>query len=196
MGFGFNKFTLSLALLVLGIFFIFYSVGQDLAQRNSTATLTPHGKIAIKNTLFLDDFFKDNLAQAALLAKEIANDIGKEDGYLIEKLRRFQLQGDFIEVYFGTEDGYFVSSDGSVFSGGDSSFDPRKRPWYLGSKKSPSYSEPYQTRTNGDVVLTFAAPIFKDGKFLGVFGLDVRLSDALREMSFKPSVQPDKAQLA
>ena len=88
-------------------------------------------------------------------------------------------------VYYGDEDGHFFQSDGKRTTVADN-YDPRTRGWYKSTKEKNKeiYTEPRVTSTN-DLVVTFTAPVTKNGKFVGVAGIDVdvkKVSDKIIEI--------------
>ena len=88
-------------------------------------------------------------------------------------------------VYYGDEDGHFFQSDGKRTTVADN-YDPRTRGWYKRTKENNKeiYTEPRVTSTN-DLVITFTAPVTKNGKFVGVVGIDIdvkKVSDKIIEI--------------
>ena len=88
-------------------------------------------------------------------------------------------------VYYGDEDGHFFQSDGKRTTVADN-YDPRTRGWYKSTKEKNKeiYTEPRVTSTN-DLVMSFTAPVTKNGKFVGVAGIDIdvkKVSDKIIEI--------------
>ena len=88
-------------------------------------------------------------------------------------------------IYYGDEDGRFFQSDGKRTTVADN-YDPRTRGWYKSTKEKNKefYTEPRVTSTK-DLVITFTAPVTKNGKFVGVVGIDVdvkKVSDKIIEI--------------
>lgn len=61
----------------------------------------------------------------------------------------------------------------------DVSYDPRVRPWYIQAKKDKKtiWTDIYPFKHLITMGITTAAPINQDGKFYGVFGIDIDLND-------------------
>ncbi len=82
----------------------------------------------------------------------------------------------FVDVYVGTEHGGFsMASDAPLPPG----YDPRARPWYaeaLANKGKPIISKAYQS-TTGDVVLTATETVSREGRVVGVVGIDLTLTE-------------------
>ncbi|WP_460031272.1 methyl-accepting chemotaxis protein [Megalodesulfovibrio paquesii] len=81
----------------------------------------------------------------------------------------------FVEVFVGSEKGSFVSS----LQAGDmpADYDPRKRPWYLGAKGVPDKAvlgKAYLS-TTGEAVTSVMRTVVRDGRLLGVVGVDISL---------------------
>lgn len=80
----------------------------------------------------------------------------------------------FVDVYVGTEQGGFSMASNAPLPPG---YDPRARPWYreaLQNSGKPIISKAYQS-TTGDAVLTATETVNRDGKIVGVVGIDVTL---------------------
>ncbi len=84
---------------------------------------------------------------------------------------------------------YYALSDGTIELYPDlklpDDFDPRVRPWYRAGLKSdgePVWSEPYTEIISKETVVSTVIPVKnKNGKFIGIFGTDIRL-DGLQAM--------------
>ncbi len=82
-------------------------------------------------------------------------------------------------VYFGDVNGnMFIYPEQELPEG----YDPRVRPWYQEAVQAngPVWSEPYQDAVTGKWVVTYAIPVYYNGKLVGVVGLDVFI-DTLTE---------------
>ncbi|ASJ02870.1 chemotaxis protein [Thermococcus profundus] len=79
-------------------------------------------------------------------------------------------------VYFGDVNGnMFMYPDEPLPEG----YDPRVRPWYQKAVQvnGPAWSEPYQDASSGKWVITYAIPVYYNGKLAGVIGLDVFIDE-------------------
>ncbi|GAB6134672.1 methyl-accepting chemotaxis protein [Thermococcus prieurii] len=75
-------------------------------------------------------------------------------------------------VYFGDVNGnMYIYPEQKLPAG----YDPRKRPWYQEAvqKNGPVWSQPYRDASTGKWVVTYAVPVYYNGKLVGVIGLDV-----------------------
>lgn len=81
---------------------------------------------------------------------------------------------EFAEVYMGTSDGGFISSDnGKRFAG----YDPRKRDWYkiaLSADGLPGMTKAYLSAT-GDLVVSICRTVTLNKKTIGCVAIDVSL---------------------
>ncbi|MFA4647633.1 methyl-accepting chemotaxis protein [Pyrococcus kukulkanii] len=75
-------------------------------------------------------------------------------------------------VYFGDINGNMYMYPEEELPEG---YDPRVRPWYKQASEEGHavFTDPYPDATTGKWVITYAIPIYQDGKLIGVVGLDV-----------------------
>ncbi|MEC9482812.1 MAG: methyl-accepting chemotaxis protein, partial [Halomonas sp.] len=69
-------------------------------------------------------------------------------------------------------------------------FDPRTRPWYQQAieRGETTLSMPYQDVSSGQLVVTIASPVMKNGKLAGVIGGDVTISTIVKDVAaIKPT---------
>ena len=87
-------------------------------------------------------------------------------------------------AYIGTELGdMFVSPAINLPEG----FDPRERPWYIGSAESGelTWTDPYEDAGTGDLVVSLAKPVINpdNNNFVGVSAIDLNLNALQRLLS-------------
>ncbi|ASJ02401.1 chemotaxis protein [Thermococcus profundus] len=99
-------------------------------------------------------------------------------------LKRFEmvknLDSNVAYVYFGsTTGGMYMWPDEPLPEG----YDPRVRPWYKEavSKNGPVWTEPYKDASTGKWIVTFSEPVYINGKFVGVIGVDVFVSTLIEQ---------------
>ncbi|MCR6591468.1 cache domain-containing protein, partial [Campylobacter insulaenigrae] len=119
---------------------------------------------------------KRNAVQA--VATSISNhpEIGKNEIFNI--LENAKIAADFDVVYVGFEnDGKLYQSNRIIRNVGDSGFDARTREWYIGAKKEKNIiaSDPYKSIEDNSITISYAAPIYRNGEFIGVVGGDYNL---------------------
>jgi len=83
----------------------------------------------------------------------------------------------YVEVFMGNENGAFVSAleDSDMPAG----YDPRKRPWYTEAKPltdKAKLSKAYMS-TTGEAVTSAARTVVRNGKVIGVMGIDISLKN-------------------
>lgn len=85
--------------------------------------------------------------------------------------------GGFLSAYLGQPDGSLISSDGWE---PPEDYDPRQRDWYIDATEHDAtiVSLPYVDANTGELVVTFATPVKRGNKLVGVIGGDI-LIDAI-----------------
>jgi len=78
--------------------------------------------------------------------------------------------------YFGSAKGTMTMSPSQELP---ADYDPRVRPWYKDALNAgaATLTEPYTDASTGDLIVTTAFPVLKDGKPLGVVGGDININD-------------------
>ncbi|WP_283240696.1 PDC sensor domain-containing protein, partial [Campylobacter curvus] len=129
-----------------------------------------------------NSFFDDFTATVQRFATKVEKSLDYDEQILkVVVGEKSQANASVGDVFFGREaDGHHFQSTGKILTPEADNYDPRKRGWYLAAKAAnkPIYTEPYIDAINKTLVVTFATPVYKDGKFIGVAGRDV-LVDAL-----------------
>ncbi|QQX79282.1 methyl-accepting chemotaxis protein [Shewanella sp. KX20019] len=80
----------------------------------------------------------------------------------------------FILAGMGLESGHFIGNESSWQP---QNYDPRKRMWYQEVKKQGRqlFTEPYADATTGEILVSAAAPLYKNGEFQGAMFADISL---------------------
>ncbi|OHV85567.1 chemotaxis protein [Ensifer sp. LCM 4579] len=109
------------------------------------------------------------------MAADAAGRTSEEAG-IQATLKNDVLTGEFISTYVGNESGKFISWPELSLPEG---YDPRKRPWYQQAVTvdAPLLTEPYVDASSGDLIISAAVPVKKDGKLYGVAGSDFSLKN-------------------
>ncbi|MGL3606135.1 methyl-accepting chemotaxis protein McpU [Rhizobium sp. G187] len=81
---------------------------------------------------------------------------------------------EFMSTYVGDEKGVFTSVPVQPLPEG---YDPRKRPWYQEAVKADKMvlTDPYNDASTGNLIISAAIPVKKDGKLYGVAASDFSL---------------------
>ncbi|HEY3426825.1 MAG TPA: methyl-accepting chemotaxis protein, partial [Negativicutes bacterium] len=109
------------------------------------------------------------------------------DGDIMKVLQNLrQANPGVVDVYVGFEDGKFLGSTDWV---PPSDYDPRTRPWYKKALLSNNveYSDVYQDANTKQLLVSVAHKVEKDGKTIGVVGVDLDLAD-LKQIAAKAKV--------
>lgn len=179
-----NKITAILIVVLAIAFGIFSLINYNFTKSQlDDSFVATHTKTLDGVDFYLNEFLDRNTHSVKLAAKTMADEIGESSqDDIIWELKSFSEQGGFIEMYIGLPNGKFISSTGDV-SMPDSGYDPRTRPWYKDGAKKAIYSEPYEDAESKELVISFASPIIKEGKFIGVVGADISLSRVRKELT-------------
>ena len=95
----------------------------------------------------------------------------------VEMLLQATMAGRFELGYFGSEQGVMLQSDPSdILPPG---YDPRKRPWYKDAKQGTQviFTSPYVGASTGNLMITAAQTVMRNGQRIGVAGADINLDD-------------------
>jgi len=107
----------------------------------------------------------------------------------IPALKLVAAAGGFIKTYVGFADKSHRFSDAS---GLKPDYDPTARPWYKQAVAAgkPVVTPPYKSASTGQLVVTFAVPIVRDGAVKGVVGGDVAMDSVVANVR---SIHPTPA---
>jgi methyl-accepting chemotaxis protein len=85
---------------------------------------------------------------------------------------------EFMSTYVGDEQGVFTSVPNQPLP---ADYDPRKRPWYKDAVKADKLvlTDPYNDASTGNVVISAAMPVKRDGKLFGVAASDFSLGSLI-----------------
>lgn len=101
---------------------------------------------------------------------------------LLPFLKQAEKSGGFDVFYLGQSNGKAIFSDEVIQKDLDSKgFNPTTRPWYLEAKAAgkTKFTAPYRDASSGQLILSVAGPAMLNGKFQGVVGADLRLTEVL-----------------
>lgn len=81
---------------------------------------------------------------------------------------------EFMSTYVGDEQGVFTSVPNQPLP---ADYDPRKRPWYKDAVKADKLvlTDPYNDASTGNLIISAAMPVKRDGKLFGVAASDFSL---------------------
>ncbi len=167
--------TSSLLILITSFFLSFQQV--DSARRGSANLIN----VSLDDmTSAMGSSIDGEISSKKFLASSTAEIVQLDPSnrsYVKAILETPKLKTGFMTIGFGYEDdgGYIENDDVWV---PDSSYDPRKRPWYIEAKKNGKLvvTEPYLDPSTKLVVISIAVPVYKDSEFIGALCFDVNLN--------------------
>ncbi|RAX58114.1 hypothetical protein CCZ01_03275, partial [Helicobacter monodelphidis] len=146
----------------------------------------------------IGDFERDNLLAISDLQKLIlqkpTSELNSEEAFIASvgpHLRPFKEGGQFLAAFIGLPSGKMVVSDTSTpedslyrVYGGDSSYMASSRPWYQGavSNNGLFVSDIYVDSETKLPCFTYAIPLIKDGKLIGILGIDLPVTNIQRQV--------------
>lgn len=134
-------------------------------------------QIADEKLILAQDQIEKKLDEAKKVAATLVAGIethGIEEGFKLFKSITPQY-ADYKNLYFGNDsDGSFLITPPVNLPDG---YDPRKRPWYtIATGKKVVVSAPYADAASSTTTVTVSKAVFKDGKRIGVVGIDLDFS--------------------
>ena len=181
-----NKIAFALMILLIISFCAISAVSYFTSEKKVVELVSQKEDQILKDVKgVIDTFFDENL-EYVKKSSAVIDELQSGDDIMNFVLLEKKISNSIITyVYYGDEDGRFFQSDGKRTTVADK-YDPRTRGWYKSTKEKDKeiYTEPRVTSTN-DLVITFTAPVTKNGKFQGVFGIDIdikKLSDKILDI--------------
>jgi methyl-accepting chemotaxis protein len=158
-----------------------------LSSRKIMTGMLSESQVALArdNAANLDSWIQGKLVAVTAGARDLAGRPEQPGPGLVPTIKTLAEAGGFSKIHPGYESGLIVYSDGWQPPAG---YDPRQRPWYLQAKKEPKpgLTQPYVAASTGKLILTFMAPMLREGALLGVYGADVTLDHIVeRVLSIK-----------
>jgi len=174
--------TKLLLLVLVSIFISFAILGFYNAQNNynSQYTLIKHQEsdLAKQTSKFINSYLqsKIDIAEAIrdVMPANDSFDIHNED--ILKKLKLGTEAGNFALFFIGVDkNGNFLGSNGQKRTPQTTDYDSRKRDWYKQAleEKKGGVTPPYVDFDTKKLVVSIFAPLFKDGKAIGVVGSDI-----------------------
>ena len=181
-----NKIAFALMILLIISFCAISAVSYFTSEKKVVELVSQKEDQILKDVKgVIDTFFDENL-EYVKKSSAVIDELQSGDDIMNFVLLEKKISNSIITyVYYGDEDGRFFQSDGKRTTVADK-YDPRTRGWYKSTKEKNKeiYTEPRVTSTN-DLVITFTAPVIKNDKFEGVFGIDIdikKLSDKILDI--------------
>ncbi|WP_103613533.1 methyl-accepting chemotaxis protein [Campylobacter concisus] len=181
-----NKIALALMILLIISFCAISAVSYFTSKDKIVELVSGKEDQVLKDIKSVaNTFFDENLEYVKKISSAVEGAQSGDEIMNFVLLEKKVANSAVKYVYYGDEDGHFFQSDGKRTTVADK-YDPRTRGWYKSTKEKNKeiYTEPRVTSTN-DLVITFTAPVTKNGKFQGVFGIDIdikKLSDKILDI--------------
>ncbi|NNN43213.1 MULTISPECIES: methyl-accepting chemotaxis protein [unclassified Vibrio] len=176
MKFSHKIIAASSALLLVIV--VLLSLQQLATVRAEVQTLVQNSLkeqvLGVKNTVASEMSSKKNLAQAMSESLEL-DPVNRQ--YVQDVLEKPTLKGSFLSIGLGYEaDGSMIENDDNWSP--DSSYDPRRRPWYIEAKNQQSLvvTAPYVDAATKNMIISIGTPIRSQGQFIGSMYYDVELT--------------------
>ena len=146
------------------------SLQHDVTTRSVEENISSSGKQAAQSVA---NWLNGRVTLTAMAANAVGNSV--DQAGLESALQNDVLAKEFISTYVGDEAGKFTMWPASEMP---ADYDPRKRPWYQDSVKANAavLTDPYIDAASGDLIISAAVPIKRDGKLFGVTGSDFSLA--------------------
>ncbi|WP_431822593.1 methyl-accepting chemotaxis protein [Burkholderia sp. F1] len=157
-------------------YFIARSYNDDAIDRNLTSVASGH-VVGIGDWVATKSRMIASLEDAALSPDPLP------------VYKQMAAAGGFTNVYAGYADKTFKFSDPT---GIPADYDPTGRPWYKQAAQAgkPVVTPPYVDAGTGNLVVTFAVPIMRDGAVKGVIAADVAMNAVIANVK---SIHPTPA---
>ena len=181
-----NKIALALMILLIISFCAISAVSYFTSKDKIVELVSGKEDQVLKDIKSVaNTFFDENLEYVKKISSAVEGAQSGDEIMNFVLLEKKVANSAVKYVYYGDEDGHFFQSDGKRTTVADN-YDPRTRGWYKSTKEKNKeiYTEPRITSTN-DLVMSFTAPVTKNGKFVGVAGIDIdvkKVSDKIIEI--------------
>ncbi|MBK2000108.1 PDC sensor domain-containing protein, partial [Campylobacter sp. 2018MI35] len=179
------KLTFYVGILIVIILAITSTISY-FESKNNTFTLLKNTQLKTVEdvSMTFDNYGKSRRVAMEILAKEIQKILDKSnDEEIFSLLESFKEVFGFKLVFLGFENsGRVLLSDRKILD--SKSFNLQNAGWYQqahGSTKAIVYG-PYKSATDGVSGLTYAMPIYKNGKFIGAVGGDYSLEQFSKDV--------------
>ncbi|ECL2115406.1 methyl-accepting chemotaxis protein [Campylobacter jejuni] len=191
----------SIAIFALSILSIisFYFTKDSLYQ----STLYTETELLKATQISIEDFRSRNISLLNTLEKDILNlpyeALNSQDNIVNNVgaiLKYYRNSGNLLAVYIGLDNGEnIMSSDLSekqktniTINGKANNYNATTREWYKEARNSNQiYITPaYIDAVSNEYCITYSKALYKDGKFIGVLGIDVLLTSLQDEIARTP----------
>ncbi|MBZ7936109.1 methyl-accepting chemotaxis protein, partial [Campylobacter sp. B0100352/1] len=179
------KLTFYIGVLIVIILAITSAISYFESKNNTFELLKSTQLKTVEDVaMTFDNYGKSRRVAMEVLAKEIEKVLDKgNDEEIFSLLESFKEAFGFKLVFLGFENsGRVLLSDRKILD--SKSFALKNLTWYQEAKKTTKSSVygPYQSLMNNNHILTYAMPIYKNGKLMGVVGGDCTLEQFSKDV--------------
>ncbi|SCW31971.1 methyl-accepting chemotaxis protein [Rhizobium mongolense subsp. loessense] len=173
-----TRILVAASAVVLAAFVAFSSYINSVQRSVTTASIEANiqssGEQAARS---LANWMNGRVTLTAMVANASAK--AADPAGVVSVLQNDVLTKQFVSTYLGDEQGVFTSWPDLPLP---ADYDPRKRPWYQDAVKAdaPVLTEPYTDASSGDLIISAAIPVKRDGKLAGVVGSDFSLDTMVK----------------
>ncbi len=191
----------SIAIFALSILSIisFYFTKDSLYQ----STLYTETELLKATQISIEDFRSRNISLLNTLEKDILNlpyeALNSQDNIVNNVgaiLKYYRNSGNLLAVYIGLDNGENIVSDdlsekkntNITINGKANNYNATTREWYKEARNSNQiYITPaYINAVSNEYCITYSKALYKDGKFIGVLGIDVLLTSLQDQIARTP----------
>lgn len=168
-----HKILLAASMVVVAAFAGFAAFNINL-QRSSTSealsrSLSETGQATASGIAFMLNGRVNLVETVAQLL------VGNTEASFINSMLEQKVYGDHFDlIYFGDEQGNYTKRPNLPLPPG---YDARKRPWYIAAAKARQtiLTDPFISASSGELGVTIATPVMRNGQFAGVAAGDLGL---------------------
>ena len=149
-------------------------------KKNSVIQIESSLKMASRAlTDYIDLWIASKKSGVAGYARSLSNADTMDEAELVAKLKDMTQTFDAMDSYAGFEDGRMFYGSGKKKAEG---YDPKARGWYKQAKSEGKVgvTDAYVGATAKVLMVTVMAPIMKNNKMIGVFGIDLPLETLVK----------------
>ncbi|MGE7625058.1 methyl-accepting chemotaxis protein [Viridibacillus sp. NPDC096237] len=184
--------VIGLALLnVVSTYTVNTKIEKSLVDQNKVLVAEMSTSIQNYLNVYEKGLIQMSLAHEVLEYKDLLSEHNKKKATILEKNLDTQFQ-QYISLYDATTSVYYglVNKHLEILPEADlgDDFDPTTREWYKGAIENPDkifWTEPYTDKATKESTISGAKAVLKNGKVIGVVGMDILLSKLTSEISKK-----------
>ncbi|WOV88388.1 methyl-accepting chemotaxis protein [Sporosarcina oncorhynchi] len=180
----------TVVLFLIGISLMAFMTNDQVKKRSLERVVNMSQATAEQTAVSIENFFEQYSTGIELFSKseKLPDYTGQKSNSPQEKALSAELE-EFLKIYpeasgvfYSTATNHTVISPSADVTG----LDALAREWYINAKSSPDqvqWSQPYIDHTTGEFVITASKAVIKNGKLIGVVGVDVLLTKLTSELN-------------